>query len=66
MVSLCNAFVTRGILSTPACDVHVGLKTTGGEKMCKGFLKFCKLISNLTALGQIIVSNLTNVHKLTA
>ena len=34
--------------------------------MCKGFLKFCKLISNLTALGQIIVSNLTNVHKLTA
>ena len=34
-----------------------------GEKMSKGFLKFCKLISNLI-LGQIIVSNLTNVHKL--
>ena len=33
-----------------------------GEKMSKGFLKFCKLISNLI-LGQIIVSNLTNVHK---
>ena len=29
----------------------------------KGFLKFCKLISNLI-LGQIIVLNLTNVHKL--
>ena len=27
--------------------------------------KFCKLISNLI-LGQIIVSNLTNVHKLAA
>ena len=34
-----------------------------GEKMSKGFLKFCKLISNLI-LGQIIVSNLTNVQKL--
>ena len=34
-----------------------------GEKMSKGFLKFCKLISNLI-LGQIIVSNLTNVHNL--
>ena len=37
-----------------------------GEEMCKGcegFLKFCKLISNLI-LSQIIVSNLTNVHKL--
>ena len=34
-----------------------------GEKMSKGFLKFCKLISNLI-LGQIIVSNRTNVHKL--
>ena len=34
-----------------------------GEKMSKGFLKFCKLISNLI-LGQIIVSNLTNVYKL--
>ena len=33
-----------------------------GEKMSKGFLKFCKLISNLI-LGQIIVSNLTNVDK---
>ena len=33
-----------------------------GEKMSKGCLKFCKLISNLL-LGQIIVSNLTNVHK---
>ena len=32
-----------------------------GEEMSKGFLKFCKLISNLI-LGQIIVSNLTNVH----
>ena len=31
----------------------------------KGFLKFCKLISNLI-LGQIIVLNLTNVHKLAA
>ena len=34
-----------------------------GEKMSKDFLKFCKLISDLI-LGQIIVSNLTNVHKL--
>ena len=35
-----------------------------GEKISEGFLKFCKLISNLI-LGQIIVSNLTNlVHKL--
>ena len=33
-----------------------------GEKMSKGFLKFFKLISNLI-LGQIIVSNLTNVQK---
>ena len=33
-----------------------------GEKMLKGFLKFCKLISNLI-LSQIIVSNLTNVHE---
>ena len=35
------------------------------EKMSKDFLKLCKLISNLI-LGQIkiIVSNLTNVHKL--
>ena len=32
------------------------------EKMFKAFLKFCKLISNLI-LGQIIVSNLSNVHK---
>ena len=31
--------------------------------MSKGFLKFCKLISNLI-LGQIIVSNLAKVHKL--
>ena len=34
-----------------------------GEKMSEGFLKFCKLISKLIH-GQIIVSNLTNVHKL--
>ena len=34
-----------------------------GEKMPKGFLKFCMLTSNLM-LGQIIVSNLTNMHKL--
>ena len=34
-----------------------------GEKLSKGFLKFCKFISNLI-LGQIIVSNLTNVYKL--
>ena len=33
-----------------------------GEKMSKGLLKFCKLISILI-LGQIIVSNLTNVHE---
>ena len=33
-----------------------------GEKMSKGFLKICKLITNLI-LGQIIVSNLTNVRK---
>ena len=33
-----------------------------GEKLSKGFLKFCKLITNLI-LGQIIVSNLTNVRK---
>ena len=33
--------------------------------MSKGLLKFCKLISNLI-LGQIIVSNLTNEHKLAA
>ena len=31
--------------------------------MSKGTLKFCKLISNLI-LGHIIVSNLTNAHKL--
>ena len=31
--------------------------------MSKGFLNFCKLIANLL-LGQIIVSNVTNVHKL--
>ena len=35
------------------------------ENTSKGFIKFCKLISNLI-LGQIIVSNLTNVHKLAA
>ena len=29
-----------------------------------GFLKFCKLTSNLMILGQIIVSNRTNVNKL--
>ena len=34
-----------------------------GEKMSIDFLKLCKLISNLM-LGQIIVSNLTNVPKL--
>ena len=33
--------------------------------MSKGLLQFCKLISNLI-LGQIIVSNLTNEHKLAA
>ena len=33
--------------------------------MSKGLLKFCKLISNLI-LGQLIVSNLTNEHKLAA
>ena len=32
------------------------------ENISKGFLKFCKLISDLI-LGQIIDSNLTNVHK---
>ena len=32
-----------------------------GEKMSEGFLKFCKLISKLI-LGQIIVSNLTNIN----
>ena len=37
--------------------------STCGEKLSKGFLKFCKFISNFI-LGQIIVSNLTNVHKL--
>ena len=31
--------------------------------MSKDLLKFCKLVSNLL-LGQIIVSDLTNVHKL--
>ena len=36
-----------------------------GQKKSKGFSKFCKLMSNLI-LGQIIVSNLTNMHKLTA
>ena len=36
-----------------------------GEKMSKGFSKFCKLISNLI-LGQIVVSILINVHKLAA
>ena len=36
-----------------------------GEKTSKGFLKFCKLISNLI-LGHIIVSNLTNVYKLSS
>ena len=34
-----------------------------GEKMSKRFLYFCELISNLI-LGQIIVSNLINVHRL--
>ena len=34
-----------------------------GEKMSKDFLKFCKLTSNLI-LGQIIVSNVTNMRKL--
>ena len=34
-----------------------------GKKMSTDFLKFCKLISN-QILGQIIVSNLVNVHKL--
>ena len=34
----------------------------GGEKMSKGFSKFCNPITNLI-LGQIIVSNLTNVRK---
>ena len=34
-----------------------------GEKMSKGFLKFYKLIIKPDTLGQIIVSNLTNVHK---
>ena len=33
-----------------------------GEKMSKGFLKFYKLILNLI-LGQIIFSNLANLHK---
>ena len=33
-----------------------------GEKMFKGFLKFCKLMSNLK-LGQITVSNPTNLRK---
>ena len=36
-----------------------------GEKINPNAFKFCKLISNLI-LGQIIVSNLTNVHKLAA
>ena len=36
--------------------------STCGEKLSKGFLKLGKLISNLI-LGQIIVTNLTNVHK---
>ena len=35
------------------------------ENISEGFLKFCKLISNLI-LGQIIDSNLTNVQKLAA
>ena len=35
------------------------------ENISEGFLKFCKLKSNLI-LGQIIDSNLTNVHKLAA
>ena len=34
-----------------------------GEKLSKGFLKFCKIISN-QILGEIVVSNLTNAHKL--
>ena len=36
-----------------------------GVKMSKGFLKFCKFVSNLI-LGKlkIIVSNLANMHKL--
>ena len=36
---------------------------TRGEKLSKGFLKFCKIISN-QILGEIVVSNLTNAHKL--
>ena len=35
------------------------------ENIPEGLLKFCKLISNLI-LGQIIDSNLTNVHKQTS
>ena len=38
-----------------------------GEKLSKGFLKFCKLISNLILIFFYSVrsfSNLTNVHKL--
>ena len=35
-----------------------------GEKMSKGLLKFCKLISNLILGDQTIVSTVTNVHKL--
>ena len=35
------------------------------ENISEGFVKFCKLISNLI-LGQIITLNLTNVHKLAA
>ena len=36
-----------------------------GEKMSEGFLKCCKLMSNLIVV-QIIVSNFTNVHNLAA
>ena len=35
------------------------------ENISEGLLKFCQLISNLI-VGQIIDSNLTNVHKLAA
>ena len=44
-------------------STQITLKVRKNKDDSKGFLKICKLISKLT-LSQIIVSNLTNVHKL--
>ena len=63
--------IAQSFLSTAKCTTNI-LRNVffylRWENISKGFLKFfkqCKLISNLL-LGQIIVWNLTKVHKLAA